>query len=110
LNTLRHLVEATVDAEQEKSAIEMAIFLWNASVMSASKSEMFKRVEGILAEADSLVVYDADFEETVDFMCDRKKTRFSDDERFVMHYTLDIGERVYLQVASVADGHTAERA
>ncbi len=94
------LIDAVEGTEGEEKAIRMSIPLWNASLLPKQKAlESLTPVLDDMAKGDQ--VLKSEFHSMFDMMYERKQNYFSEDNRFIVNYTLEENtEGFYLQVAS----------
>ena len=86
--------------EVEEKAIRMSVTLWNASLLPKQKAlETIKPAVDDIANGDQ--AFTSEFHSMFDMMYDRKQNYFSNDNRFIVDYSLEKNrEGFYLQVAS----------
>jgi len=102
LEFAKPLIAAAHDIDQERTAIELSIFVWNILLLHPSKKEAVEQAKEIMKEPTIGFNYLlSNFDEIVDLLYDRKKQYFDNDKRIAMDYSLDqIDDGFYLQVAS----------
>lgn len=94
------LIEATIDTLGEEKAIHLSITFWNSTFLPQRQAlENLNPAFKDMANGDMQLEYD--LKAMYEMMYDRKQNLFSNDQRFIMDYSLEKNnEGFYLQVAS----------